>query len=260
MKRRDFITGGIAALGMSAVGSPVRSVVGGDGIDGVEEYDVFDNPYVQDGLVAMWDGEWNAGWGIHDDSANTWVDLSGNGNNLSLVNPTYVDGIIHFTQGAYANGSLQMLPADVTIEFAHKNLVTTRVDGQTHDTWAAIFIKYPGYTFGGYYIEYNFSGYVGIRADTHYSYRWNFAKAQVNGTATLVASGENKYAYQNGESKGYSSRNITTSFTPQYVNIGRQDPNQFLTADYCNLRIYNRALMPEEIAYNYLIDKERFGI
>ena len=33
--------------------------------------------YVQDGLVAMWDGIENAGWGVHDLSATTWVNLAG---------------------------------------------------------------------------------------------------------------------------------------------------------------------------------------
>ena len=32
--------------------------------------------YVQNGLIAMWDGEWNAGLGVHDPNATTWVDLS----------------------------------------------------------------------------------------------------------------------------------------------------------------------------------------
>ena len=35
------------------------------------------NPYITDGLVAMWDGEWNAGWGVHDAAATTWKDLVG---------------------------------------------------------------------------------------------------------------------------------------------------------------------------------------
>ena len=34
--------------------------------------------YVQDGLIAMWDGIENAGWGTHDASATTWKDLVGN--------------------------------------------------------------------------------------------------------------------------------------------------------------------------------------
>ena len=35
------------------------------------------NPYVTDGLVAMWDGEWNAGGGIHDSNTKVWKDLTG---------------------------------------------------------------------------------------------------------------------------------------------------------------------------------------
>lgn len=35
------------------------------------------NPYVTDGLIAMWDGEWNAGPGIHDPQASVWKDLIG---------------------------------------------------------------------------------------------------------------------------------------------------------------------------------------
>jgi len=36
------------------------------------------NPYVKDGLVAMWDGEWNIGLGMHDTNASVWKDLVGN--------------------------------------------------------------------------------------------------------------------------------------------------------------------------------------
>ena len=35
--------------------------------------------YVQDGLIAQWDGIENAGRGVHDANAATWVDLTGNG-------------------------------------------------------------------------------------------------------------------------------------------------------------------------------------
>ena len=31
--------------------------------------------YVQDGLIAMWDGIENAGWGVHDPNATVWKDL-----------------------------------------------------------------------------------------------------------------------------------------------------------------------------------------
>ena len=41
--------------------------------------------YVQDGLVAMWDGEWNAGAGIHDDMQRV-VNLASTDDTLANVN------------------------------------------------------------------------------------------------------------------------------------------------------------------------------
>jgi hypothetical protein len=46
--------------------------------------------YVQSGLVAMWDGIENAGWGTHDAAATTWADLSGNGYDLVITALTSV--------------------------------------------------------------------------------------------------------------------------------------------------------------------------
>lgn len=40
--------------------------------------------YVQDGLVAMWDGIENAGWGVHDPNATVWKDLSGNNRDATI--------------------------------------------------------------------------------------------------------------------------------------------------------------------------------
>ena len=42
--------------------------------------------YVQDGLIAMWDGIENAGWGVHDAAATVWKDLSGGGNDVPVTN------------------------------------------------------------------------------------------------------------------------------------------------------------------------------
>ena len=33
------------------------------------------NPYITDGLVAMFDGEWNIGFGKHSDTTEVWVNL-----------------------------------------------------------------------------------------------------------------------------------------------------------------------------------------
>ena len=36
--------------------------------------------YVKSGLIALWDGIENAGWGVHNASATTWKDLVGSYN------------------------------------------------------------------------------------------------------------------------------------------------------------------------------------
>ena len=41
------------------------------------------NPYITDGLIAMWAGEWNVGGGMHDANATVWTDLIG-GNNAVI--------------------------------------------------------------------------------------------------------------------------------------------------------------------------------
>ena len=45
--------------------------------------------YVQDGLISMWDGLENAGWGGHDASATTWQDLSGHGHDVPVNNSVF---------------------------------------------------------------------------------------------------------------------------------------------------------------------------
>ena len=68
-----LLTVGLAS--MLCFSSPVKSMLGADRTTDAEESNP--NPYVTDGLIAMWDGEWNVGLGIHDSSSTTWVDLVG---------------------------------------------------------------------------------------------------------------------------------------------------------------------------------------
>ena len=77
-RREIVITGaGIAAI-LAAGKAPaafIRSMLGARGaIHGGNARWV--NPYVTDGLVAMWDGEWNAGGGVHDPNAMVWKNLA----------------------------------------------------------------------------------------------------------------------------------------------------------------------------------------
>lgn len=53
--------------GVMSIGMRNAMLAGGSG---------WKNPYVTDGLIAMWDGEWNAGPGKHDANATEWKDCA----------------------------------------------------------------------------------------------------------------------------------------------------------------------------------------
>lgn len=60
--------------------------------------------YVQEGLVAHWDGIDNAGRGVHDSSAVYWHDLSGNNHRLGqlIAGCTWTENALRFPEGAYS--------------------------------------------------------------------------------------------------------------------------------------------------------------
>ena len=61
--------------------------------------------YVNDGLIAMWDGIENAGWGQHNSSATTWKDLIGT-NDLDTMNSnTFGDNCALITDARLGIGS-----------------------------------------------------------------------------------------------------------------------------------------------------------
>ena len=61
--------------------------------------------YVQDGLIAMWDGIENAGWGQHNSSERSiWVDLVG-GHNM-VIKGAVPDSV--FTENAFHNDNLKL--------------------------------------------------------------------------------------------------------------------------------------------------------
>lgn len=74
---KDLIVLVCAMTVTAAICSPVASSVGGKHISfnmsESEEYSA--SSYVQDGLVAIWDGLENAGWESHVDHTNEWADL-----------------------------------------------------------------------------------------------------------------------------------------------------------------------------------------
>lgn len=61
----------------------------------------FPNPYASDGLVAMWDGEWNNGFGSHMPKLNVWRDIVSNVEMTAVGSPHFSGKCCQFDGRSY---------------------------------------------------------------------------------------------------------------------------------------------------------------
>ena len=73
--------------------------------------------YIQDGLVAHWDGIDNAGFGLHDANANAWKDIVG-GYEFVLSNAIITENGVSFAGTAKSFGTLDATGTDATFNIA----------------------------------------------------------------------------------------------------------------------------------------------
>ena len=238
------------------------------------------NPYVADGLVAWWDGLWNAGLGVHDAAATVWKDLAGTrdatlrrgangwgadalrtrsltGGTAETSTAATMDGFAFASVGAFeivfrvdaaqnANGE--------TLAFVggHDRTAFSFVSGGTageiliFSTPATRIAAIPG---GGnpediceLGVRHALSVNLGEEADVA---GWSFRH---NGTELdLYNRGGNLTVQTNGVGSVFGR--TSSAFSPDNA-----------VGEICCIRIYNRALTDAEVAANYAVDKERFGM
>lgn len=205
------------------------------------------NPYVTEGLVAMWNSKWNEGGGVdHNPSATTWKDLSGSGYDL--------------TYGSTWNGELAVIPTSGTMAstnkpFDHDVKCIEMVFSKTsvgRNTFpivisnkAAFFIPYGGFAFYPYY---TFTNASIIGRDKRLEF----------GTTSLTYDGR---IYRNGDAfPAEASVQETLDRTAVGIDVYATAGGYWHTGNIGSIRIYSRALTADEIAHNYAIDKALFGI
>ena len=213
------------------------------------------NPYVTDGLVAMWDGEWNAGGGKHDPNATVWKDLIGGNDVGSFVSGvSFGDNYFHLpaTKDAasftpYAVGYIK------TIEIVIK----------PEGNGGVVFVCFSA-------LNNNANRWFGIRANSTF----NFAH---QGDCASVSTPTNLHYYAGTSS---SDATIVVPFSGLYldgtsqtnlfggmswgssVSAGRFNAvaSSYAASNIYTIRLYSRELTASEIAVNYAVDKARFGL
>jgi hypothetical protein len=213
--------------------------------------------YVQGGLVAMWDGIENAGWGVHDGNAAVWKDLK------------RLDASSAWAAGAWTDNALSLsgeimlspdyfsdaLPTDYTFEYCFEMPLVEQRTGKAIFTWR-------NSTLGPFAL----------------STAWNYLRFTGGGTGTY---GSDNASYSIADRVGMSFKATMTGIYTQnilYVNGTKARDNFPQQAGsslvhrpllgtggqavvyWHSLRIYNRQLTAEEISSNYAVDRARFNL
>lgn len=222
--------------------------------------------YVQTGLIAMWDGVENAGWGVHDANATTWVDLVGNANLILLGNCTFNDSyctIMGNNNAAYAQYSSPISVASGygwTFHFVWRPLVATS------------YVCRPYSCRGG---QNGIDGYERYQQNgtsnglfsgdgTGLTERHGLFTTTLNTIISehyVISSNGDLTIYANGDLVATSTCKVATSLPN--VGLGNstsQYGNRGVDEDVFDLGIYNRVLTAAEVSANSAVDKARFNL
>ena len=214
--------------------------------------------YVQDGLVAMWDGIENAGWGVHDAAATTWKDLVGN-KILSLTsNGSWGDDCLVCngqSRGAYGDNLTSDAPVAVEAVFktdaspSSWRIIWHQSAWRSGNTVARCFV------FSNvYFILSSVSGRI-VSPPSDFANPKSIS-VKYDGMAAIDA-------HVNGSSVAVSPSNSSwfASDGGYVFTLGGGTSNTYAIAcRIYSLRLYSRALTADEIAANCAVDKARFSL
>ncbi len=208
--------------------------------------------YVQDGLIAQWDGKDNAGRGVHDAAATVWKDLVGD-LDLSLTEDGSwnADGDALVVNGPSAVGETAA-PAYQTIEVVYR---MTRSGGRIllnsgDDARHVLFDSSKVYLDGCYY-QGPTTPYASFTLNTN----------EVCSLAGVYEGDSVASLYFDGAQKNDGLHNNYWSSSKTLVLGGRliEGYNSYpWYGEIYAIRLYNRRLTKAELSYNNKIDRLRF--
>ena len=233
-----------------ATARPVKSSLGAENAEYIQEstWAPTAADYIQDGLIAIWDGIENAGWGVHDDTAKTWVNLV-NGDYFSIGNNNYFTEDSLITTAALPYQTIQMYGIQDEDAYTLEATGASLAAGKT-------IVNLPYTDRGG---GVGFAPYVNWNANNSY------IKA-CGGNMSINNSGPVGTRKSFGvRVEGNSYMIYSVQFDAKKTGTWTKSSNTYkgtipANVEPCCIRMYNRALTDEEIAWNYLVDKLRFNL
>ena len=219
--------------------------------------------YVQDGLIACWDGIENAGAGTHDAGATVWKDIVG-GYEFALTNVTVDDDRMTFAGDATSYGTLDAAGTTATFGAAMNGTLEIVYASRNGDVNQVLLQAPPGIGMSfGELISGNTHIIVPFTTSgTTKQPTYVFTSGTATNSVSLrCESGAAVAAIANGTSRsrtvdgGYWSGTGTETFVGNRASKAAGFPGSI----YC-IRLYSRQLTDAEIAFNQSIDRMRFMV
>ena len=217
-----------------------------------------ENPYVTDGLISMWDAEWNDFSGLHQTNATKWIDII-KGYNLQLASgtPTW-EAKANVIKGKWGivSPNLQAL-----FKSANKNNLSYEL------CFSALPYNIKGTVLGFTSTVIGTIAHNSTIGDWCWSINWipsNKFKTTRKGTLSVVRNGQTSYTdvYADGEvfdgKRGTAGDPTRETFGIGY-GYGQWNNAPTGIKIHC-IRLYNRMLTADEIQKNKDIDANRFLI
>ena len=220
--------------------------------------DIVENPYVTDGLISMWDAEWNDGVCSHVSTSTKWIDIvSGYNMKLATGTPTWE------AKANVINGKWGIVSPELQALFKAANKKNLSYEL----CFSALPYNIKGTVLG---FTYTLNGTIANDStigDWCWSGNWispNKFKTTRKGTLSVVRNGQTNYTDVYADGELFGGKSGTTGYpTGRTFGIG-YGYGQWNNAPtgikiHC-IRLYNRMLTADEIQKNKDIDTNRFLI
>lgn len=236
---------------VQCLGNPIRSAVGAR-LQGIASHDIpsyTPADYIQDGLISIWDGEWNGGVEVHEDAPAIWGDLTGT-YPISLQKGVVFGDNYATTDSSFASSFWGI--SGTRIEF-----LTIEVAFQTEST-AQQYIQMDLYRRSSVGV---WDTYIGVGYWRAVSYGRTTVGERISISVFYPTASDNipTYAYVNGDSLALVNVNFTKPYSMSWTIGGTSYGNPFVGKIFC-IRLYDRELTEAERRHNLAVDEGRFGL
>ena len=218
--------------------------------------------YVQDGLIAQWDGIDNAGTGTHNPISAVWKDLKGSCDMTLTANGQWANGNALSVANAGAVGT-NAAPAYTTIEIVYKmtdkngRILFASGHAAANGKLAQMvcFSVISGDSLAGFF--------DGTGASSTRYARYNFDATTVCSMSAVHEDGVVSTVYLNGVIDMYQKLDTNWGLGDGKIMVGDRAASGSgygWTGEVYSIRLYSTVLTKEQVAANLAVDAARFGV